>query len=239
MPHEQMDDRQVAAYLHMDQREVHKLASRGKLPCRRVGGRFIFSKSEIDHWAFERMGGMKHDELARLERGVSLHHGFDHERLIVNELIPTDGLAVPLNAKTRESVLRRLLDVAETNEMVYARDELLSEIKHREELCSTAIAPGVALPHPRQPLPYDIAESFIVVGLTPGGIPFGAEDGGLTRLFFLICCKDDSTHLHVLARLARMLSDDAARGEFLHAETTDQLGRLLLQREQACLDTAH
>ncbi|MFP4141360.1 MAG: PTS sugar transporter subunit IIA [Planctomycetota bacterium] len=239
MPHEPMDDRQVAAYLHMDQREVHKLASRGKLPCRRVGGRFIFTKSEIDHWAFERMGGMKHDELARLERGVSLHHGFDHQRLIVNELIPTDGLAVPLGAKTRESVLRGLLDVAEMNEMVYVRDELLAEIKDRETLCSTAIAPGVALPHPRHPLPYDIAESFVVVGLTPGGIPFGAEDGGLTRLFFLICCKDDRTHLHVLARLARMLSDNDALESFLQAETPDELGRLLLLREQACLDSPH
>ncbi len=239
MPHEQMDDRQVAAYLHMDQREVHKLASRGKLPCRRVGGRFIFTKSEIDHWAFERMGGMKHDELARLERGVSLHHGFDHQELIVNELIPTDGLAVPLGARTRESVLRGLLDVAEMNEMVYVRDELLAEIKDREELCSTAIAPGVALPHPRHPLPYDIAESFIVVGLTQGGIPFGAEDGGLTRLFFLICCKDDRTHLHVLARLARMLSDGEALENFLQAETPDELGSLLLLREQACLDSPH
>jgi PTS system nitrogen regulatory IIA component len=239
MPHEQMDDRQVAAYLHMDQREVHKLASRGKIPCRRVGGRFIFTKSEIDHWVFERMGEMEHDELARIERGVSLHHGFDHERLIVNELIPTDGLAVPLGARTRESVLRGLVDLAEMNEMVYVRDELLDEIRHREELCSTAIAPAVALPHPRHPLPYDIAESFIVVGLTPSGIPFGAEDGGLTRLFFLICCKDDRTHLHVLARLARMLSDDAVLKTLLHAETPDELGSLLLQREQACLDTAH
>jgi PTS system nitrogen regulatory IIA component len=239
MPHEQMDDRQVAAYLHLDQREVNKLASRGKLPCRRVGGRFIFTKSEIDHWVFERMHRMEHDELARLERGVSSHHGFDHERLIVNELIPTDGLAVPLGAKTRNSVLRGLLDLAEMNEMVYVRDELLNEIQSREELCSTAIAPGVALPHPRHPLPYDIAESFVVVGLTASGIPFGAEDGGLTRLFFLICCKDDRTHLHVLARLARMLSDDAALQAFLHAETPDQLGSLLLQREQACVETAH
>ena len=34
-------------------------------------------------------------------------------------------------------------------------------------------------------------------------------DGSLTRLFFLICCKDESTHLHVLARLATMLHDQA------------------------------
>jgi len=41
------------------------------------------------------------------------------------------------------------------------------------------LIPGVALPHPRHPLPYDIAASFVVVGLTGAGIPFGAEDGSL------------------------------------------------------------
>ncbi|MFP4053757.1 MAG: PTS sugar transporter subunit IIA [Phycisphaerae bacterium] len=235
MPHEQMDDRQVAAYLHMDQREVLKLASRGKIPCRKVGGKFVFTKSDVDHWVERQMHEMEHDRLASIEKGVSLHHGFDHEELIVNELIPTNGLAVPLGAKTRESVLRGLVDLAELNDMVYARDELLDEIRQREDLCTTAIFPQVAFPHPRHPVPYDIAESFVVVGLTASGVPFGAEDGGLTRLFFLICCKDDRTHLHVLARLARMLSDDTFREAAIHAETPEDLGSLLLKREQACL----
>jgi PTS system nitrogen regulatory IIA component len=79
---------------------------------------------------------------------------------------------------------------------------------------STALTRDVALPHPRHHAPYDIAESFIVVGRVSRGLPFGAADGSLTRLFFLICCKDDRTHLHVLARLGRMLH---------HRDTVDAL----------------
>jgi PTS system nitrogen regulatory IIA component len=92
--------------------------------------------------------------------------------------------------------------------------------------------PGVAIPHPRHPLPYDIDASFVVVGLTPSGIPYGAADGSLTRLFFLICCKDERTHLHVLSRLALMLHEGSAVEEMLAAETPDQLSEVLNRREQ-------
>jgi PTS system nitrogen regulatory IIA component len=158
-----------------------------------------------------------------------------HGELELWPLIPPDGLAVPLDARTRDAVIRRLVALAERNELVYSRDVLIDEIRRREELCSTALAPGVAVPHPHRPVPYDIGESFVVVGLTASGIPFGAEDGSLTRLFFLACCKDDRTHLHVLARLARMLYDRGAIERMLAASDEKQLGEVLLQRERAVI----
>jgi len=237
MAHEQMGEQQVAEYLHMDRREVVKLASRGQIPCRKVGGCFIFTKGEVDHWVESRMHTMGRDRLAKIEKGVSRHHGFDDLSLLVCPMIPPGGVAAPLHARTRDSVLRELVALAESAGAVANRDELLSEVRSREDLCSTAIVPGVALPHPRRPLPYDICASFVVVGLTPGGLPFGAVDGSLTRLFFLICCKDERTHLHVLARLAQMLHDQAVIEEFVSAGDADELSGMLLRREQAVLVT--
>ena len=106
-------------------------------------------------------------------------------------------------------------------------------LRQREELCSTALVPGVAMPHPRHPLPWDIAASFVVVGAAPRGIPYGAADGSLTRLFFLICCKDESTHLHVLARLGLILHGGTVIDDLISAEDPEQLSQMLLQREQA------
>lgn len=235
MPGEVMNEQQVAAYLHLDVREVIKLASRGQIPCRKVAGGFHFRKGQLDHWVESQMSRLGKDRLAKIEKGVSAHHGFDHNSPVVWPLIPPEGLAVPLAARTSEGVLRDLVDLAERAGLVYARHELLQEIRRREELCSTAVAPGVALPHPRYPLPYDIAASFVVAGLSPGGIPFGAEHGGLTRLFFLICCKDDRTHLHVLARLGRMLHDRSSIDRLLAAADADQLRQTILDLEQAAL----
>jgi PTS system nitrogen regulatory IIA component len=69
----------------------------------------------------------------------------------------------------------------------------------------------VALPHTRQPQPDAVAESVIAFGRTLSGIPFGAPDNSLTDLFFLVVCRDARTHLHVLARLGRLIQ----RPEFL------------------------
>ena len=119
-----------------------------------------------------------------------------------------------------------------------ATAELVDEIREREEICSTALIPGVALPHPRHPVEYDIVDSFVVVGLTHSGIAFGAPDGSLTRLFFLVCCKDDRTHLHVLARLGQMLHDPEVIGELTATEDPDLLREALARHEQAALTRA-
>lgn len=237
MPNEQMDEQQVAVYLSMDVREIVKRAGRGQIPCRKLGDRkFQFRRAEVDHWVWEQMHNFNRHELAGIERGVSEHHGVDSDEPIVCPLIPDAGLAVPLEAKTRAAALRALVDHADAAELVYNREDLLGELQGREQLCSTALLPGVAFPHPRHPLPYDIAASFIIVGLTAAGVPFGSEDGSLTRLFFLVCGKDDRTHLHVLARLVRMLDDHGVVEHMTSRETPDQLAEALAHCEMEVLN---
>ena len=240
MPHEQMNEQQVADYLHMDLRELMKLASRGAIPGRKTAKGFVFRKSDLDHWVEAQMHRLPRQRLAHIEKGVSRHHGFDHEAMLISSMIPPRGVRAPLHARTRNSVLRELIDLADHAGMVYAHDELLNEVRQREELCSTALAPGVAMPHPRHPLPYDIAASFVVVGLTQSGVPFGAADGSLTRLFFLICCKDDRTHLHVLARLAQMLHESTTGvspvEQLTQASGPDELREILLKLEEHALE---
>jgi PTS system nitrogen regulatory IIA component len=226
-----MSEQQVAAYLHMDLRQVVKLASRGTIPCRKTGGRFVFRKGEVDHWVETQMHELGKDRLAGIEKGVSAHHGIDDTGEIVGPLLPEAGLAVPLKARSREGVLRDLVELADAAGLVYAKDDLIQNVLAREALCSTALVPGVALPHPRHPLPHDIATSFVVVGLSPSGLPFGAPDGSLTRLFFLICCKDDRTHLHVLARLGRMLQERRDIDHLMEAGSADELRGILRELE--------
>jgi PTS system nitrogen regulatory IIA component len=236
MPHELMNEQQVAAYLHMDLREVTKLASRGQIPCRRTGGGFQFRKGEIDHWVEERMHTLDRRRLADIERGVLRHHGMEMGELLVCPMIPDEGLSVPLPARTRDGALRDLVALAEKSGLVYSHDVLTKAVHTREDMCSTAMFPQVALPHPRHPLPYDIAESFVVVGLTTSGIPYGSLDGSLTRLFFFICCKDERTHLHVLARLAQMLHDEAVVDDLIESQTPEQLYEKLCELEASVIE---
>ena len=139
------------------------------------------------------------EQLTALESG----HGGE-EPLIANLLSPA-CVAVPLAASTKASVLKELVKLAEESWEIYDPEAILEAVRAREEIVSTALPTGVAFPHPRRPLAAVLGESVVAFGRTASGVPFGDANGGLTDCFFLICCRDDQTHLRVLARLTRLL----------------------------------
>jgi mannitol/fructose-specific phosphotransferase system IIA component (Ntr-type) len=75
-------------------------------------------------------------------------------------------------------------------------------------------------------------ESLIAFARTGGGIPFGAPDGGLTDLFFLISCRDAAMHLRVLARLSRMMLRAGFLDELRAAETVQDTLQAIEQAER-------
>jgi PTS system nitrogen regulatory IIA component len=205
---ETLDINQLAAYLSRDAREVGKLADRGVLPGRKVGGAWRFARAEINHWLEGRLHEYTEPELESLESA----HAESADEPLLGTLLAVERVAVPLPASTRASVLRELVKAASSAWFVYDPEAVHAALVQREEMGSTALASGVAIPHPHRPLgPGVLGESFVALGKTGGGIPFGGPRGSLTDLFFLVCCTDDRTHLRVLARLARLM----LRGGFL------------------------
>jgi nitrogen PTS system EIIA component len=203
MSQEMMTLEQLAVFLQRDQREVRKWASRGYLPVHKVSGEYRFHPVEINHWLETQMHAYTEQELSNLEQGTG-GRGLEQE-LIVSTLLTEATVAVPLEANTRSSVLRELVKLAEKSWQVYDVDAVHEAIRQREEMGTTALGSGVAIPHPHRPLPSLLGDSVIALGRTTRAIPFGAPHGGLTDLFFLVCCRDDRTHLRVLARLSRLL----------------------------------
>src|SRR5262245_5321972 len=201
MGDETMGLAELAAYLERDARDLSKWASRGYIPGRRVGGEWRFHRAEINQWLETQMHAYTEQELAALERSGDRRH---KEEPLLLTLLSEETTAVPLQASTRTSVLRELVRVAEHSGQVYDPDAIYQAIRTREDLCTTALPSGVAIPHPRRPLPAALGESVVACGRTATGIPFGAERGSLTDVFFLVCCRDDRTHLQVLARLSRL-----------------------------------
>ncbi len=67
MVEEDFDISSLAAYLHLTPQQVEKLANRGRIPSRRIGGKLRFSPAEIHHWMEDRMGVLDDVELAEVE----------------------------------------------------------------------------------------------------------------------------------------------------------------------------
>jgi nitrogen PTS system EIIA component len=114
---------------------------------------------------------------------------------------------------------------------------LLTSLEARERLCSTALAGGVALLHPRNHEPYMFDDSFIVVGRTVQAVPFGSPDGATTDLFFLVCCQDDQIHLHVLARICMMAHHTSVLLEMREAPDAGAIYHALVASEEEVIRT--
>jgi nitrogen PTS system EIIA component len=228
---ETMDIEQLANYLRRDAREVGKLASRGQLPGRKVGGEWRFNRAEINRWLEGQMPELSDSQLTSIETA----HGED-EPLLAG-LLSESTVAVPLPATTRAAVLRELVSLAEQSWQIYDRDAILEAVKAREDADSTALPSGVALPHPHRPLPSALGESVVAFGRTVGRVPFGGAHGGMTDLFFLILCRDDRTHLRVLARLTRLFIRPGFLDELRAAENSADALDVIVRSERALLDT--
>ena len=233
MGNEMMDLEQLARYLRRDLREVSKLASRGHLPGQKVSGQWRFARAEINHWLETQMSSYDENQLTVLE---TAHHdrGADPD-LLVSSLLSPESVAVPLAATTRFSVLKELVKLAEKSWQVYDPAAVLEAVRHREDMASTALDNGVAIPHPRRTMPTVLGESVLAYGRTASGIPFGAPSGGLTDIFFLICCQDDYTHLQVLARLSRLLLRPGFIDALRDAETPTETWHLIEATERELL----
>jgi PTS system nitrogen regulatory IIA component len=225
---EVMDLEQLASYLQRDLREVSRLASRGYLPGRKVGGEWRFSRAEINHWVETQMHAYTEQELAVLEGKPS----DDNPEHLVGSLLLPECVSVPLQARTKRAVLEELVATAEKSWHVYDPEAILEALREREDMGTTALANGVAIPHPHRPLPNAIGEPVIAFGRTLSPVPFGAERGGLTDVYFLVLCRTDRGHLRALARLSRLLLRPGLLDELRAVESPEETYELLLATER-------
>lgn len=229
MGNEMMDLEQLADYLQRDRREVSKMASRGHLPGRKVAGEWRFARAEINHWIETQLPAYTEEQLQALERRDVHAEG---QEPFVAGLMARASMAVPLAATTRASVLKELVNLAEHSWLVYDPEAIHEALRQREEMGTTALECGVALPHPRRPLPSSLGDSLVAYGRTASGIPFGAERGVLTDIFFLVCCRDEVTHLRVLARLSRLLLRPGFVDDMRASETAEDTWNLIETAEK-------
>ncbi len=218
MSHESISIEELAVRLGKDRREVEKLANRGRVPGRKVGGVWQFHPTEIRHWLEQEMRGYSETELAALEEGQRPEGTSESTPIL--EKLSIETVQVPLAGRTKRSVIESLIEVAGRTWHIWEPAAVLKAVLEREEIFSTGFENGIAIPHPRNPLPEALGQSIVAFGRTLSGIPFGAPRRQLSDLFFLVLCRDSRTHLQILARLGRIVQGAGFLDTLRAAETS-------------------
>ncbi|WDI42060.1 PTS sugar transporter subunit IIA [Bremerella sp. P1] len=232
MPSQDFDLDALAAYLHLTPPQVEKLANRDDIPGRKVAGKWKFAKADIHHWLEHRIGVFDDSELERVE-GVLDRHGKHEEPVCISDMLHESTIKIPITSRSPRKVITEICDVAMQAGYLWDEPKMIDAVLQRENMHSTALDNGVALLHPRRPLPAIISEGFLAMGRTYQGIPFGGSRGILTDVFFLIGSIDDPSHLRTLARLSRIINDSAVLEGIRAADHADEVLELIREREDA------
>lgn len=191
----------VAESLAVSERTVEQWVQSRGLPAVHLNGQYRFNGEQLLAWATingakvspELVAGVESESAATPSLADAIALGG-----VCRDLVGADKAAV------LKSVVMQLPQLAPGE-----RELLLQVLLAREELGSTGVGGGVAIPHPRQPIVLDVDRPLVTVSFLRTGIDFGALDNLPVHTLFMIVTPSTRLHLQLLSRLAFTLHDAA------------------------------
>jgi len=149
----------------------------------------------------------------------------------IADLLDKQTIVPDLTANTKEGVLRELVRVITRVEKQVDEEQLMKILLERENLGSTGIGDGVAIPHGKSKQVDRLLASF---GRSRHGMNFEAMDGKPTHLFFLLIAPENSAgiHLKALANISRLMKDHLLRKRLLEVKSAEEIYSLFSEEDK-------
>ncbi len=204
---------EVAKYLRVSDRTVYDWAQKGEIPAGKIGTVWRFKKSEVEKWVNERLSSGNKSKAS------------DSEIQVKNILSP--DRVIFLNRPTKHDSLIELAENLATAPQVKQKAELSDEILKREELMSTAIGRGIAIPHVRLS---SVTDLVVSVGVCKTPVEdFQTIDDKPVNLLIMIAAayNQHAYYLKTLSYFSAKLKNEELRLAINNASSTREVYNLL------------
>jgi PTS system nitrogen regulatory IIA component len=188
----------VAELLGLPLVTIQRWIHQGKIPVKTIEQEKYFKKKEILEWA------IAHDFFVKIqEQDKTANTGN-----LLSQAIKRGGIYFNLEGNDIYSVfensINRLPFLAGAD-----KNSLLNEFLNREELASTGIGKGIAIPHTRNRLDLGIADTIIPVIFLKNAIEFNAIDGLPVQVLFMIFTANTKDHLQILSKISYLMQHNS------------------------------
>jgi PTS system nitrogen regulatory IIA component len=215
--------KQLAGCLDLPPGTIQRWVVQGRIPVHMIEHECIFNPSTLERWAvghnlrFVSPGAQPQIPVLPLVENLvsAMEHG---------------GVYYDIDAGSVHTALRAAVDRL-TQVPKAARPELLLRLLEREALASTGVGNGIALPHPRSPLPDEHLTAMIATFFLKKPIDFNALDDRPVFVLFVLLCPSVRQHLHLLSRLSFCIRSDSFIHFLKSAPSRDLLLRQIAERE--------
>ncbi len=206
---------EVAKYLRVSERTVYDWAQKGEIPAGKIGTVWRFKKNEIEKWV--------DDRLSNSSKSLP-----ENTAVRVQNILSPDRI-VFIEHSSRRDALVELSEVLGTAPQIKNLNELTVEILKREELMSTAIGRGIAIPHVRLS---SVTDLVMAVGICRHDIlDFQSIDDLPVRLLFMVAAayNQHAYYLQTLSFFSSKLKNAGLREGLINAPTAQDAYNLLAE----------
>jgi len=203
---------EVARYLRVSERTVYDCAQKGEIPAGKIRASWRFKKSEIDKWVNDKL--VSHSLNPRIDP------------IQAESFLSLSRILFLCHSSKRDALLALAENLAAAPQ-VKNRQELATEILKREDLMSTAIGCGIAIPHVRLS---SVTDLVVSVGISRTDIvDFNPLDDEPVRLIFMIAAAGNqhAYYLQTLSWFSARLKNRELRDCLLSAQTPQEAYDLL------------
>ena len=204
---------EVAKYLRVSERTVYDWAQKGEIPSGKIGTVWRFKKTDLEKWVNERLTSSR---LTPRSGNIHLQSILSPDRIIF------------LNFSSKRDALLALVDNIATSPQIKNRHELAQEILKREDLMSTAIGRGIAIPHIRLS---SVTDLVVSIGINQTEIiDFQALDDEPVRLLIMIAAAttQHAYYLQTLSFFSSQLKNAELRNTLISSKTPKEAYDILV-----------
>ena len=192
---------EIAQSLYLPLGTVRRWIRQGRIPIHKSGSGFVFNEAILSKWA-----AAHNLKFSPPKKGPEKQP--DPELESLSSAIKRGGVFYNVKGDDASSTLKAAVEKINvlTNN---SKTKLYERLLERENLTSTGIGKGVAIPHPHSPLANADYRPFITTCFLEKPIEFEALDNKPVFVMFILLCPSVKSHLHLLSRLAFCVRDDS------------------------------
>ena len=151
--------------------------------------------------------------------------------LKLSDFLKPEGVVMDINSKEKLAALHELVDHMVKAKIARDHDKLFNALAKRENLESTGIGEGIAIPHARTDA---VGDLVLVFARSTAGVDFSAIDGKPSHIIFLIASPENkkSEYIMTLAKLSRLLRRPPVRELLLNAQASKDVLEIIRKNEE-------
>jgi len=149
----------------------------------------------------------------------------------LGEILDESLIKIPIENIEKKAIIKEMIDVLDGSGKIKEKESVLQAVLEREQMMSTGIGNGVAIPHGKSAGSEDL---IVSLGITSEEVDFEALDNKPVRIVFLLTGPQTASNLHIkmLSRISRLLNQSSFRNKLIECQNPKEVMEVIEEEEK-------